>query len=228
MMLRLLALVLLTVLMSGCVTVPKDNATVLATEERQRLLAALSAWQMTGRIGLTSSTEAVSGDITWQQAGNSFTIGLTGPLGRRLDIEQTPTGATLSASGQGTARGDRADTLLTRALGIPVPLTQLGAWLKGAVGENTTPGFDRFGRLVQLKYTDGNGVRWVARIKRYQQVDASGFRELKNSGQIDLPGLIEITGDEYSIRLLVKRWQGLSPDAAEKPSGNGRLAIPGA
>jgi len=142
------------------------------------MLAALSVWQMTGRIGLTSSTEAVSGDIAWQQSGDSYTIGLAGPLGRRLDIEQTPGVATLSASGQG-------------------------------------------------KYSDANGVRWVARIKRYLQVDASGFTELKSAGQIDLPGLIEITGDEYSIRLLVKSWQGLAPDAAEKPSGNGRLAIPG-
>ena len=191
------------------------------------MLAALSVWQMTGRIGLTSSTEAVSGDIAWQQSGDSYTIGLAGPLGRRLDIEQTPGVATLSASGQGSARGVRADTLLSRALGIPVPLTQLGVWIKGAVGENATPGFDRFGRLVQLKYSDANGVRWVARIKRYLQVDASGFTELKSAGQIDLPGLIEITGDEYSIRLLVKSWQGLAPDAAEKPSGNGRLAIPG-
>ena len=220
---------------AGCVTVPVDTASVVAKEERRRHLLALNDWQLDGRIGLTSSREAISGDISWQQQGDDFSLSLAGPLGRGLAITQSQAGASLSVSGQGTVRGTNAENLLSGALGIPVPLEQMATWVKGLADDSTSPAYDRFGRLVQLGYTDASGVRWLARIRRYLQVDTSVFSDLDSVGveQIDLPGLIEITGDDYEIRLLVKQWLSVTANGSadnQTPTdnaGSGRLTIPG-
>lgn len=237
----MLPLLLILSQIAGCVSVPKDNATNLDREVRQQQLQSFTDWQLEGRIGLSSATEAVSGSIQWQQSGTGFDIALVGPLGRRIVITQEETQASLSASGQGVVYGERADVLLGNALGIPVPLGQLSTWIKGGAGQGADTGYDQFGRLVQLGYTDADGTRWVASIKRYRQLDASGFEGLRGLGvtRLDLPGLIEISSDSYAIRLLINEW--LPPPArtidsstdnggdtsSKDDRGAGRLAIPG-
>ncbi len=192
---------------------------------------AFDTWRATGRISLSNSTEGFSAALNWQQARTDFDLTLTAILGQRaLHVRQAGGAATLSARGRPTTTGTDAELLITRELGVRVPLQQLAFWVRGLPGNAGDPVYDQAGRLQKLAYTDVDGTRWRAEFLRYQVIDS-----------LELPALIsvvgEYAGDDYNIRLSLKDWSEgqliapLKPELQpqqQEPAPGGRLAIPGA
>lgn len=221
---------LLLSLLVGCASTPPTPIGYGSIEERQRALRAVDVWTATGRIALSTPSEGFSAAMDWRQVREDYDVMLTALLGQRaLRVSQQGALATLQAPGRAMTSGSNAEQLMLRELGVRVPLSQMRFWIRGLPGTAGVPGYDNAGRLQRLAYNDADGTQWVADFKSYQRV-----------GDIELPALINISGRDYSIRLLVKNWQMASasgavsqPGSTQKPAAQptgtpGRLQIPNA
>lgn len=213
-----LSALLIAVLLAGCANTPEVPPVVYdSVGERQRVLAAMEVWSATGRIALSSPSEGFSAAMDWRQVRADYDVELTALLGQRaLRITQQGRQAMLEARGRPGVMGSNAEQLLLKELGVRVPLSQMAYWIKGLPGSQGKPGYDDAGRLQQLSYIDADGTQWVADFKRYQRVK-----------ELELPALIDIKGQEYSIRLLIKNWKTIPAPTTNPPQQTpGRLQIP--
>lgn len=80
MMRRFLLLALLTIGVGACAVKPP-----LPVESnwyaRQESLEQLRQWNLSGRVSVRTSTDAVNGSLTWRQDGRQVELGFRGPLG---------------------------------------------------------------------------------------------------------------------------------------------------
>lgn len=209
----------LVVVLAGCAGTPEAPPPVVYNSigDRQRVLAALEVWSATGRIALSSPTEGFSASMDWRQIRTDYDVELTALLGQRaLRVTQQGAKAMLEARGRKGVMGVNAEQLLLNELGVRVPLSQMAFWIKGLPGTQAEPGYDEAGRLQQLAYVDADGTQWVADFRRYKRVD-----------DLELPALIDIKGQDYSIRLLIKNWKTISAPPQTPPQQTpGRLQIP--
>ncbi len=210
---------------SGCATPTKTDPAIPgiayeSIEARQQTLAGLTNWMARGRISLSTPEEGFSAAMAWVQAQRDYDVTLTALLGQRaFRVSQKGQTANLKTLGRKNVSGRDAEQLLLSELGVRVPLTQFGYWMRGLPGNLGRPTYDAAGRLQHLDYVDPDGVNWRASFKRYKVVES-----------LELPELIDVTGQEYMIRILLKSWQWQSSLQAD-PAGTqpgGRLNIPNA
>ncbi|MFK7857281.1 MAG: lipoprotein insertase outer membrane protein LolB [Granulosicoccus sp.] len=210
----------------GCAAQPTSQPVEFA--ERNERLKALTDFAFSGGLGIWTDDQSVSARVQWRQSAESLTVRLAGPMGiGNMELVYTGGVATLSRAGRVIASGPRVDEVLQSGLGlaVPVPVEQLKSWVLGLRGDATSVVADEQGKLVSLRFTDGQDTRWQARFLRYADLDG-----------VDVPALITASGGEYSVRLVLKNWQQTahSPvsgdktviEPVKKPS-NTRLAIPG-
>lgn len=195
--LRRLAVPMLAALIAGCATQPdRDDATRQALfEDRQEELEALSAWQATGRAGITTPDESASLSMEWRQAGETYRLDLRAPMGAgsfRLQgdgqgvVLQTSDGVTDSAS-------DPAD-LLFRYTGFDLPVDVLPWWLRGipAPGiEVTAMELDRHGRIERMEQAG-----WSIEYAAYD-----------TSNSLDLPVRLFLEGEGINLRAHIRDWE---------------------
>ncbi len=211
---------------SGCATTPKTDSSVPgiayeSIEARQQTLSALSEWTAQGRISLSTPEEGFSAAMKWLQIQRDYDVTLTALLGQRaFRVSQQGQTANLKTLGRKGVSGRDAEQLLLQQLGVRVPLTQFGFWMRGLPGSLGRPTYDAGGRIQHLEYLDPDGVNWRATFKRYKVVES-----------LELPELIDVVGNDYMIRILVKawQWQRRTPIADPgSPPPDGRLTIPNA
>ncbi len=208
--------------MSGCATpAPKPKAEPLvynSVAERQQALASLMDWNASGRIALTTPDDGFTAAMRWQQQQRDYDVTLTVTLGQQaMRVTQIGNSATLRAYRRAPVAGVDAELLLLRELGVRVPLGQFGYWIRGLPGDVGRPVYDAAGRLQRLGYLDADGIDWTANFKRYRIVN-----------DMELPELIDISGGQFKIRLLIKTWtwqQQTSPKSTTSPPPR-RLRIP--
>ncbi|MFK7997229.1 MAG: lipoprotein insertase outer membrane protein LolB [Granulosicoccus sp.] len=203
--------------LGACATSPVGPAIDPAV--RQARLAELDEFSFTGALGIWTDEQSMSGRIQWQQSGKNLAVKLTGPFGiGEMALTDSPRYASFSRSGNVVSSGDSVDEVLQAGLGlaVPVPVQQLKSWVRGLPGDGRSVVTDELGRLSSLRFTDGQGTRWSARVLRYTTLDG-----------LDVPGLILASGGKYSVRLLLKNWKASVHFAVqeEKPP-NTRLVIP--
>ena len=203
---------------SGPPVVPLDEARIEARDQR---LADLDRFAVSGGFSYWDDERNLTAGIDWQQDGDALTVRLRAPLGLgRLDIEQRAQGARVARTGSAPLTGPRAAPLLSSALGLaaPVPLEQLGDWVRGLPGSGSTQVTrDEAGRLKSLVHRDATGQRWRAQVRRYREVDG-----------VWLPALLTAVSAGRHLKLALKDWR-LSPsaDALEPTPGTAPGTAPG-
>ncbi len=188
--------------------------------QRETALDARNTFQVDGGLGIWTDTESISARLDWQQNPGGLNLTLAGPLGMgTLLLIDDGTLVTLNRGGKTVAQGKVADTVLQQGLGLaaPVPVNELGFWIRGLPGNATAVVRDVEGKLSSLRYTDTQGTHWQARFRRYGVWDG-----------IDVPSLITASGGPFSVRLRLKDWQYAAITIVPaKPESNNRLPIPG-
>ncbi len=185
---------MLAAMLGGCATPPGPapaDQTVWLT--RQSALAALTDWQVSGRIGVVSGQDGWHANFQWVQQGADYRIDLIGPLGQgRVVIEGDARQARVQTQDGQQWTAPDAEVLLERALGVRLPVNGLRYWARGlpAPGPTATLQTDAEGRLTRLEQ---NG--WIIEYPAYAPVAA-----------FDLPARIAARRPDLGIRLVIEQW----------------------
>jgi outer membrane lipoprotein LolB len=182
---RAIALVLAAVLLVGCAAVAPGKHWPPA-----------ASFDMLGRVLVSGDGRAFSSGLRWRHDAAGDELWLMSPVGQTLaHIAADDTGAVLTTPDQQEYRAFSAESLTRRALGWPLPLTELRFWIvatpaggdKGAVATR-----DAAGRLSLLEQ---NG--WTVRYTYPEPPDSSV-----------LPKRLDMTRGEQRIRLVIDGWRG--------------------
>lgn len=188
-------------------------------QQREAALDARTTFQVDGGLGIWTDTETISARLDWQQSSDGLNLTLAGPLGMgTLHLIDDGTLVTLRRGDKNVAQGRLADNVLQQGLGLeaPIPVRELGFWIRGLPGNATAVVRDNEGKLSSLRYRDTRGTHWQARFLRYSAWDG-----------LDIPSLITASGGPYSVRLRLKDWQYAATTIVPgKPESNNRLPIP--
>ena len=111
----------------GCASPKQVDLNPSDTFVRQGRFAVLA--QQQGK-----AVEAVQGGFVWREQGSKLQLDLTSSLGSTLArLEVQATGATLIQTDGRSLQAADADDLMQTAIGQPLPVLGLQAWLRGRV-----------------------------------------------------------------------------------------------
>ncbi|MEZ5539144.1 MAG: lipoprotein insertase outer membrane protein LolB [Pseudomonadales bacterium] len=189
-----LLLLLLSALLTGCVTKPMatNGKPDLALQQR---LTEIQRWDASGKLAVRSTNNSESARLQWLQNGEQFDIQLSGPAGLKATrIHGTPNDVNFE-QGEQRVHAASVEELSQQLIGWPLPAAQLTWWLRGLPAPKPSPqkaSYAAEGWLAELEQ-DG----WTIHFSDPQQP----------APRITLPGRIDATRGELRITLIIKTWQ---------------------
>ena len=185
-------LFLVTVLLTGCATVPPPARPGLDWQARLADAEALGEWRMTGRVAVVVGEDGGSAAVDWHQAAGVSDVALTGPLGVGSLRAVFDGGGLLLEDGHGDRLRDaEAEAVLYARLGAPVPFDHLRYWLLGA----PAPG-ERFQPSPQASAEAGfEQSGWAVAFSRFEPVE-----------ERLLPARLTVSREGTRVKLVVTRW----------------------
>jgi len=184
---KFLAGLLAVLLLAGCATTPVPGSSQSA--------AAITAWQLNGRVSLTRGEEGWHAGLYWQEQPDAFYLKVSGPLGQGgFQLNGDDRGVVLvDADGQTFTARD-ADALLVQVTGWRLPVRGLRYWIRGlpepAIGKARLTRDDA-GQLVRLEQSG-----WTVNYQRYQSV-----------GGVLLPDKLQLLHADIAVRIIVDQWE---------------------
>ena len=128
-----LPLLLCTLLLGACATLPPAAPAPTPWAQRLAALQATSHFELQGRLAASTGNEGFSAGLRWQQQDDRATIDLSAPLGfGAAHIEQTAENLQLTTSKGVTLDSTAASDELRATLGFEPPLGSLRFWILGA------------------------------------------------------------------------------------------------
>ncbi|MCA1926045.1 MAG: lipoprotein insertase outer membrane protein LolB [Thiobacillus sp.] len=167
--------------LAGCATAPGP---LMVETDRA------TAWTLTGRLGIRSDTQSLSGNLDWRHRPELDVIVMATPLGQGVArIERRLGEVVLEMPNQPPRRAPDAETLMQEALGYSLPLTGLVSWVQAQPDSRrpadvTRDGAGRVERIVQ----DG----WTVEYQQY-----AGGR----------PRKLSMVRGALELRLVLDSWQ---------------------
>jgi outer membrane lipoprotein LolB len=147
-----------------------------------------------GRLSARHARDAVAVNFAWTHTPPDDNLAVTSPLGQT--VAELSGNAAAGRVAVRTADGRHAEaadwtTLTERALGFPLPVSGLSAWIRGAPHPGTphTTEVDREGRVALLRQDGWEVV--------YDYADAAAR----------LPRLLRIAYPDFEIRVVVDTWR---------------------
>ncbi|TDK21769.1 outer membrane lipoprotein LolB [Luteimonas aestuarii] len=121
--------------LSACATQPRrpaGPADEAAARMHDQQRAAITGWQLSGRLAVSSGSQGGSGRIEWSQDGDRYVISLSAPVTRQSwRLTGDPTGARLEGVEGGPLEGDDSERMLLAATGWRIPVRAMVAWVRG-------------------------------------------------------------------------------------------------
>jgi outer membrane lipoprotein LolB len=194
---RALGTIGLATLLTACAVTPPrgtPGAAEQAWRSRQAVLATLTDWSFTGRIGITLGDQGWHASLDWRQQAEGYDIQISGPLGQGVGmLHGGPDGVLLRTSDHKERRATDAESLLQTQFGWWVPVSGLRYWLRGLPDpqQSAQTSLDEYGRLALLKQAG-----WEIRFARYAQV-----------ADLALPDRLTLSNDKMKVKLIVDAWR---------------------
>nr|WP_298147022.1 lipoprotein insertase outer membrane protein LolB [uncultured Pseudomonas sp.] len=197
--LRPLAVLTLLSLLAGCAGLSSRESLQGQGDQahwqtHKQQVAALDAWQISGKVGIRAPKDSGSGTLFWLQRQDYYDIRLSGPLGRgAARLTGRPGAILLEVANQGRYQAESPEQLLQQQLGLNLPVSHLLWWIRGlpAPGSKSTLTLDSDSHLAQLAQ-DG----WQVEYLRYTEQD--GYW---------LPERLKLQGHDLQVTLVIKDWQ---------------------
>lgn len=189
-----LPLLLCTLLLGACATLPPAAPAPTPWAQRLAALQATSHFELQGRLAALTGNEGFSAGLRWQQQDDRATIDLSAPLGfGAAHIEQTAENLQLTTSKGVTLDSTAASDELRATLGFEPPLGSLRFWILGASDPATSAqqSLDAQQRLARLQQGG-----W--------QVDYAEYARVQQQW---LPRRLTVTRGSLRLRVVIDRWQ---------------------
>lgn len=183
---------------AACVHQPSVTPPPNLLEHQQRLQA-IDDWQLTGKLGIRTTTDSGSASLKWVQGGAGYQLNISGPLGqKRMIITGQPGKVRIEQTGEPAQEAKTPEALIKKQLGWTLPVTQLAYWVRGVPAPK--------GRISLLEQND-EGL-----IARLQQGDwtitYSNYKDQTfNGDNLVLPGKITAEYKDVRLILAIRQWQ---------------------
>jgi len=180
-------LVMVAVLLAGCASAPPVTP-------RSPLVfrPVLTHFEITGRLAAQNGDEALNGKFAWRHSPEFDQWDFFSPFGQlvaRLNRDGD-TAALITSDGQ--QLNEPVDRLVSRLLGMSVPIAELPRWVQaGVVANEDVREFDALGRPQKI-IDDG----WQVRYWSYMS-DQSDAR----------PRSVEVSRGDARLKLVIDAWQ---------------------
>ena len=172
--------------LAGCAVAP----TPVVMEPVVEPVARAASWALTGRLGIQTDTQSLSGNLDWRHLPDSDVLVLATPLGQGVArIERRLNEVVLDRPNQPLLRAPDAETLTRDTLGYTLPLAGLGWWVQ-AQPDPARPAEimrDTAGRIERLKQ-DG----WTVDYLQYIE---------------NRPRKLSLVRDALELRLVIDTWR---------------------
>ena len=153
-------------------------------------------FQLLGKLGFKSSSQAGSATINWLQQFNSYKITISGPLGsNRTILEGNELYAQMQIQGKNIYGSPEA--LSSELLGVSLPIGLMRFWIMGIPAPN-------------YSYTNGNFYKNSGAYSSFRQLDWTlDFSRYKIFNSTYLPTRIEGSYQDHSFTMVVKNWRNI-------------------
>ena len=193
---RCLAGLLLMLVLAGCAGRAQLSQDVeqRSWQEHVEVMAALDHWQLSGKLGVRTASEAGSATLEWEEQAGSYSVYLTGPFGQSLaSIEGAPGHVIMTVPDEGVLTGPSLEALVYQQTGWIIPFRLLQYWVKGmpAPGNYADLQLNEMNRLQSLSQAG-----WTIAFDRFGVT--SGY---------ELPGRLKLQKGDMKVTLLIRRWQ---------------------
>jgi outer membrane lipoprotein LolB len=197
------ALALALLALSGCTAF--SPVTLPSTEQARATRSYHDAIDISGRLSVRyqqPDEQLITGSFNWSQRPNHLTVTLLSPFGQAVArIEVEPGRATFQRSGQPLQTATDVDQLAAQALGWPLPVSGLQAWLQGFASVRGNAVAASSEGPTAITSADGWRISYAAWSP---EGAGSGTRPRR----IDLARRTEQAG-EVEMRIVVDSWQPL-------------------
>jgi outer membrane lipoprotein LolB len=180
--------VLVPLLVSACAGVPR-GAPAPSVDP-----AAITAFQLDGRINLRVQKGAYPGRVRWQHDRQADELWFYSPMGATIArLRQDQSGALLITSEGREHRAADLHRLAFDVLGWDLPLAGLQYWVRG---------LEWPGAQSEREEFDEQG-----RVKRRSQAGWQvSYLDWTPAGVSGLPSKVDLQGERLRLRLVVERW----------------------
>jgi outer membrane lipoprotein LolB len=197
----LLIFTLLTLVISGCSTIPNNDSQILikqTPQQRITQLQQLQQWKIKGKIAFIEKKSRNSATLSWQVNENQNTqlLNLTSYLGINvLQLDSSDNNHKIQVDGK-TYRGRDLESLIYSITGLTLPTKALTFWLKGIpYQENDKISYQETTQLPLTLSSYYNNELWQVSYANYQQI--SGY---------SLATKFSIKKDDLLIKIVVNNW----------------------
>mgnify|MGYP005988150129 CR=1 FL=1 len=187
-MIRAVLLLCISLFISACSTSPKTTHIPPATVE------AITQWQATGRVGIRTSEDAISGNFNWQHTPQGFNLVISGPFGQGTTKVSQDTNQLITLEYKDTkVTGSNAGQLLEQHFGWQFPVHQIAYWARGLADPTTAAAFSYNidTQLLQELIQDG----WQVTYKEYSEIDG-----------LQLPRKLQAVKAPFRVNLIINNW----------------------
>jgi outer membrane lipoprotein LolB len=198
-------------LITSCTTISNKNA-IYSADGINPIKPPPLSWQISAKLGISSSQKNGSVTLNWQQTGETFVINLQGPLGQgNAVISGSQYNAKIQQPGQPTLRSNNVDELVFDTFGWTLPFDNFIHWVVATANPKqiiTNISFDP--ALGTLSSFEQSG--WAMEYSRYKLVDnwvlpgrIKAKRLRSNSTQQNL-SYNSIDTQQTTLTLIIREW----------------------
>ena len=179
-------LLILTALLVSCADVPVKSTTPFQLSGRDYLYSKTS-WSFAGRMAITDENDSFTASIAWKHQGRQDKLELAGLFGQgRTLIELTDDGVVIDNGDERLQYSGNADELVSRQVGIDIPVSALKYWVLGLVEP-------------ELEY----GVLEKGFVQSGWNVS---YPQMQIVGQNIMPRKIRVEQEDVKLKLIINHW----------------------
>lgn len=186
---RTLGVIAFTALISACSTRPTGPITPPPEN-----VQAISKWETSGRVGIRTQNDAVSGNFSWQKAPDTFELNIVGPFGQgATKLDQSVDGAVTLSYEDTVVKGNDPATLLQQELGWEFPVQQVTYWIRGLASPNSSATITKNADSQLPNQIEQDG--WLITYSNFTKVDS-----------LSLPQKMQVSNPPFKVNLIINQW----------------------
>lgn len=183
---KTIRLLFLTTLLISCADVPVKSTSPFQLSGRDYLYDT-AKWSFAGRMAVSDENDSFSASISWNHQNRQDKLELAGLFGQgRTLIELTDDGVAIDYGDERLQYFGNVDELVSRQVGVDIPVTALKYWVLGLV----QPGAE-YGVVENGFVQSGWNVRYL---------------QMQVVGQNDMPRKIRVEQGDVKLKLIINQW----------------------